>query len=95
MKKYIVIFVLVTVFAGSAFGIDRAKKNTSPKPDSAQTATPQNTPAESGSQNSSQGFDNFVDKNNNGIDDRAEKNKPSQTKKTKADTAQTKTENPD
>ncbi|MEZ5359083.1 MAG: hypothetical protein R3F48_09670 [Candidatus Zixiibacteriota bacterium] len=94
MKLILIIVVLLVVCTGTIFGIDRAKKETNPKPDSAQTAQPAAPPQDTGGKGKTDNFDKFIDNNKNGIDDRAEKNKPTQTKKTTADTATTKSSKP-
>ncbi len=88
MKKYIIIVALTVFLAGSVMGIDRAKKDPTP-PDTTQQVTQDDNTQKTTHTKTNREFDNFIDKNNNGIDDRAEKNKPSQTKKKTAEPKET------
>ncbi|MCK5126486.1 MAG: hypothetical protein KAR42_09540 [candidate division Zixibacteria bacterium] len=83
MRRFIYIFVMTGLFCfGSIWSIEKSKKvintNDSLGIKSSQSETPQEAEQKS---EKTEKFDNFIDKNNNGIDDRAEKNKPSAVKK--------------
>jgi hypothetical protein len=94
MKKalyIIVMVVLVAVWANPASAIDRSKKNDpSPnqkrplvdKPSQDRGKTIPDSKAPQNKESRKKNYDDFVDRNNNGIDDRVEKStKPSKPKK--------------
>lgn len=89
MIKIFVLFCLVFIWSGSASGIDKSKKSDQPAKKKTITVQKKNPDQQqkskdtqsSGAKQSSKTYDNFVDRNNNGIDDRAEKISSKQPKK--------------
>ncbi|MCP4567683.1 MAG: hypothetical protein GY841_08895 [FCB group bacterium] len=94
------VFVTITVvclalfWAGSAMGVDKTKKDKTPPPEKT-AKIEQKTEADptkfdsvtsANSSRSKKTYNNFIDNNNNGIDDRAEKK--TSVKKVKKDTTQ-------
>jgi len=85
--KTFLLLVIIGVLSGPALGIDRSKKEGNPQ-DQKAIKIEQKKPDSSAGPQDSQGnntrkppknYDNFIDSNNNGIDDRAEKTNPKQT----------------
>ena len=87
---------LVLFWAGSALAVDKTKKDKVPpkekavevekKPEAKQDRSGIDKP-DNNSSRSKKNYDNFIDNNNNGIDDRAEKK--TSVKKVKKDTTST------
>ena len=87
MIKLLVIMVLVIVWSGPALGIDKSRKKDENPKDRKTVQTEKTKPVQTSAQRDSQrseikkpakGFDDFIDRNNNGIDDRVEKKPPKQ-----------------
>ena len=105
MKKYIYILIaiaLMIVWANPASAIDRSKKDSpAPKQERPAVDKPQQKPAKNTSDSKAtqdtgsrkKNYDDFVDRNNNGIDDRAERG--SKTTKTKKPESAPKKTTPD
>ena len=88
--KLVLAFALILLWAGPAAAIDKTKKDENPKKDQVQVDKAQKPPEQEkqqketigGSENTKKSYDNFIDTNNNGIDDRAEsKNAPPKPQK--------------
>lgn len=84
MKNVIKIFLIIcllVLWVGTAFGIDKTKKSgSSPRPVERKSSSQNDVKKDSqiqqdnkSSQKDQKTHDDFIDKNNNGIDDRAEK----------------------
>jgi len=87
MIKIFAVLVLVIFWSGPAAGIDKSKKNERPKDQKTvqvekkkpeQTTSPQDSQGAQ-SKKTTKNYDDFIDRNNNGIDDRAEKSNTKQT----------------
>jgi hypothetical protein len=84
--KILALVCLVLFWSAPVFAIDKSKKDESKKTvkvDKKKTSQSNDTQRSK----KSKSYDDFVDRNNNGIDDRAEKNTPKQTKKKTSKTA--------
>ena len=94
MKKIICIMVACSLLlAGGVLAIDKSKKDVTPDSTAVKTE-PAPVDDNQTKADSNQKFDNFIDNNSNGIDDRAEKNKPAPPKKEKAEPEKTEPKTP-
>ncbi len=81
LRPIFIIICLMFIWSGPAAGIDKSKKDDKPAPEKkvqVEKKTPDKSQDKKGTKKN---YDNFVDRNNNGIDDRAEKSSSKQPKK--------------
>ena len=81
LTSIFIIACLLIVWSGPAAAIDKSKKDDKPAPDKKVQIEKKNPDQAKDQKKSKKDYDNFLDRNNNGIDDRAEKSPSKQPQK--------------